>query len=652
MTQRKSRRSGARKGRSGSTDSGAASRSRLDAVTARQMLDARFASAFILWRTGRRGEAADEFHQLLAADPGDLHFARYWLAACLFDLNQHDRLAQLLEQRDEATALWRYAQALLAFRLGGDTDEARAILQDAKRLDAGFLDYLLGDAAVHAARPVRFGDSRREDAHSLAALFLPAWRATPGAATWARRVLRVPLVKKAEAMAFPREDLSRLPQRDVTWQVGFQLLDEEKPDQDVPIWTLAIADIDNQCLVCLTVLEELPTPDAVWREVLSTLRNPLEGSPHRPATLQAPADCCRAWREMLAEMSVECVSEYDTEPMNQLLDGLALAVRAQRLPELPSDIDLHELPQTDAVWQAAFYRSPTIISNDEIGVRRPWGVIVGDRQSGYILSHGLIDGEPSPDQLWDRLVRSMAHPGADEPQRPATVEVSDSDCYDFLKPKLRELEIRCVLRDELPELDEFIDSLVRSFEDPGKCALADGAGVTLDQMESFYDAAARYFEQAPWRHVPGEIPIEVRCRGLAAGTRYAIVLGRTGVTLGLVLFDRREDALGLITGQKHWDELSAFTVIFEEDAIMAPIDLTLVERRDWPIATPEAYPAAMRLEPGRTPQSPSSDDLVFIEGCLRTIPDFVASGHDAKSYEVTAADQRFKLRLLWPFRAS
>jgi tetratricopeptide (TPR) repeat protein len=649
VTHGKSRKGVGKKGQSRA--SGDSSASGQDATTDRQMLEARFASACLFWRTSRRGEAAEEFHQLLAADPDDFHFSRYWLASCLFDLDRHDELKQLLAQRDEATAVWRYAQTLLAFRLGGDTDEAQAILQEAKRLDAGFLDYLLGDVVVHAAKPVRFGGSRREDAHSLAALFLPAWRATPGAASWARRVLRVPLSRATEAMAFPRQELCRLPQRDVTWQLGFQRLDDEGSDQDVPIWILAIADVSDQSLVYMTVLEEEPTPEAVWREVLSTLRQPLEGSPHRPATLQAPADCCRAWRDMLAEISVECVSEYDSEPIDQILEGLALVVRMQRLPALPNDIDLHELPQTDGVWQAAFFHSPTIISNDEIGVHRPWGIIVCDRQSGFVLSNDLIDEEPSPDQMWDHLIRSMAHPGPCDPQRPATVEVSDSDCYDFLKTKLRELDIRCVLRDELPELDEFVDALVRSFGDPGKCALADGAGVTMDQMESFYDAAARYFEQAPWRLVPGEIPIEIRCRGLAAGTRYAIVLGRTGVTLGLVMFHRCEDAMALIRGQKGWDELSALSVVFEEDAIMAPTDLALVERRGWPIATPEAYPAVMRLEPGQTPQSPSSDDLVHLEGCLRAIPDFVASGHDAKAYELTAASgQRFKLRLLWTFR--
>jgi hypothetical protein len=91
------------------------------------------------------------------------------------------------------TAAWRYAHTLLAFRLTADSDDARRLLKEAQSLDPHFLDYLLGDALVRADRPVRFGREPRESTHSLARLFLPAWRSTPGAAAWARKVLRIPL---------------------------------------------------------------------------------------------------------------------------------------------------------------------------------------------------------------------------------------------------------------------------------------------------------------------------------------------------------------------------------------------------------------------------------------------------------------------------
>ncbi len=179
--------------------------------------------------------------------------------------------------------------------------------------------------------------------------------------------------------------------------------------------------------------------------------------------------------------------------------------------------------------------------------------------------------------------------------------------------------------------------------------MADGAGVTREQMEAFYYAAARYFEQAPWKHVAGEIPIEIRCRGLSTGTLYAVVLGRTGVTMGLALYRGWDDVRGAVRGQSDIDQMSGFSVIFDEVAIMAPADLYLVERNGWPILTPEAYPVAMRLEPGRQPQSPGSEDLDYLESCLRVVPDFVSGGQRAKTFAIVVNGKQVKLRLAWVF---
>ena len=130
-------------------------------------------------------------------------------------------------------------------------------------------------------------------------------------------------------------------------------------------------------------------------------------------------------------------------------------------------------------------------------------------------------------------------------------------------------------------------------------------------------------------------------------TRYAVVLGRTGVTLGLVVTNTWDDVRDLILGVRSSDELSGFSVIFDEITVMAPADLYLVERNGWPVSTPEAYPVALRFEPGRQPQSPSGEDLEYIESCLQVIPDFVRRGADAKTYEVETNGKRVKLRLSW-----
>ena len=102
--------------------------------------------------------------------------------------------------------------------------------------------------------------------------------------------------------------------------------------------------------------------------------------------------------------------------------------------------------------------------------------------------------------------------------------------------------------------------------------------------------------------------------------------------MGLALYRGWDDVLAMLQGLRGNDEMSGFSIVFDEVAIMAPVDLYLVERNGWPILTPEAYPVALCLEPGRQPQPPGSEDLDYLESCLRIIPDFVTCGREAKTY--------------------
>ena len=119
-----------------------------DIPHARCYLRAVFGVAASLWRLNRIEEAARHFEEVLQADPTDQLFARYWRVACLLDAGSLEELKPLLDHYDEPTAFWRYAQALWAFAVHGDGDESCQLLKEAQRLDARFLDYLLGAGLV------------------------------------------------------------------------------------------------------------------------------------------------------------------------------------------------------------------------------------------------------------------------------------------------------------------------------------------------------------------------------------------------------------------------------------------------------------------------------------------------------------------------
>ncbi len=192
-----------------------------DIPDARCYVRAVFGVATSLWRLNDVEEAARHFQEVLQGDGADHLLARYWLAACLLAAGRLDELKPLLVRYDEPTAFWRDTQALWTFATGGDCDESCRLLKEAHRLDPRFVDYLLGDALVRADEPIRFKQGRNAT-HSTARLLLPAWRSVPGAASWVRRVLRVPLGQAEAVLPFPREQLLDLPQQNASWQVGLR----------------------------------------------------------------------------------------------------------------------------------------------------------------------------------------------------------------------------------------------------------------------------------------------------------------------------------------------------------------------------------------------------------------------------------------------
>jgi len=612
----------------------------------------RLKTARSYWESGDYKRAAHSFREVFDLQHDDPCFSRYWLASCLFQLGSFDELDKLLQQRDDHSGIWRFAQALEAFRLNGDTEDAQRLLVEADHLEPGFEQYLLRDKVADARREVRFEAGDAERAFGCARLFLPAWRAVPGAAAWARRVLKVPPTGADPddvPRRFPRDELRALPLRRETWQVGMMPYPGEPRDesdrQHKSMWLFGVANVGGQEIRGMTVIDRPLAETSVWNQMIASFLNPIEGDPALPSTLiVCRREFCAAWEPLLSEIGVRCRHETDPQPVGQLLEAMGHAMEKRALPPA-QDLDIREFPQSDAVWQADFIHSPAWVMNEQEGAYRPWSVLVLEKSRSIALTLAHTPGDPTPEMLLEFLVRTMARPGGDSAQRPRLVEVSDSDCYDYLRPRLEAAGVACRLVDELSEFSDFCLSLARSVDGSEKCALADGQGVTRAHMESFYEAADYYFREAPWRRVPGEVPIEIRCTDPPMGTRFAIVLGRTGVQLGLCIYDDWETTRAMIGGYAEPDDIRTLAVCYDEAQIMSAVDLQLIERLGWPIGTPEAWPAVMRLEPHHMPRSASAEELVFLDACLRAIPDFIKAKASSQIRQVETGTRKVELHL-------
>ena len=78
---------------------------------------------------------------------------------------------------------------------------------------------------------------------------------------------------------------------------------------------------------------------------------------------------------------------------------------------------------------------------------------------------------------------------------------------------------------------------------------------------------------------------------------------------------------------------------------MAAVDLLLIDRLGWPIATPEAWPAVMRLKPHRMPCSANAEELEFLDACLRAIPDFIQANRTSHTQQVETGTRPVVLHL-------
>ncbi len=76
-------------------------------------------------------------------------------------------------------------------------------------------------------------------------------------------------------------------------------------------------------------------------------------------------------------------------------------------------------------------------------------------------------------------------------------------------------------------------------------------------------------------------------------------------------------------------------------------DLDAAEQLGWQVAGPEAYPFVVRISPGMATRPPLVWELELLEGCLRTIPTFLAQQQSALSTKATTGISELTMRLCW-----
>ncbi|QEH34441.1 ST7 protein [Aquisphaera giovannonii] len=279
-------------------------------------------------------------------------------------------------------------------------------------------------------------------------------------------------------------------------------------------------------------------------------------------------------------------------------------------------------------WQVDARPMPNLVESGGELVQ-PWLILAVSRQHKGIMALEMDLQPPSPARIWDVLAQAMSRPKLGKPHRPGELQVLAGPAWEELAPHLEELGVECLQGEELGAIDFVFKDLIGHLMGDAPPGLLETPGVTPELVAGFYEAAAGFYRRAPWKSLGYEEAIRVECDRFRGGPWYAVVMGRSGMTLGLTLYTDL-DLLRRMWSGRLADERSArltvaLTVHFDPPPHIPPADLLAGREHGWEVAGPDAYPSIFKKEKGMTMRPPLPWELELMEACLRAIPDFMAA---------------------------
>lgn len=289
------------------------------------------------------------------------------------------------------------------------------------------------------------------------------------------------------------------------------------------------------------------------------------------------------------------------------------------------------VPQSyDTIWQATVTRLPTWLREDERMVR-PWSILIVDHSEHKIIGQEVVTREPDADMLFDCLAKSIRKPQYGTSQRPSEIQVRDEPIWNAVQTHLQEIGIDCIFHSELDEADYILGEMQKVMQTERQPpALVEVENFHASQGAKFYQAAAEYFQRAPWQRVPSDAAVQIDCPQLAefgSSRWYAIVLGQGGQTYGLALYSQMCDIQSISGGCCSVDEGAlggtAISMLYGE-AFEVPLDdMLAAEKHRWPLAGPESYPFILCTEEAMQTRHVQPWELQLLEGAIRAIPEFL-----------------------------
>lgn len=295
-------------------------------------LQARLELARSLWLTGQGAAAVNHLLEILRLNPGDNQGVRYLLVPWLIELNRDAEAFQWLEQFDESSSFQVFNLSLCVFRREGDGEQARRMIASAAKQNKHVIPLLLGEVPVLPMVFPMYSPGDENEALTYLSEAARAWRFTPGAISWLRRVAaetagsKKKNVRHVGPTAAAKKHLKRRPQEyGEVWQAGLHQVRSWLTSGGQPVrpWSFLVVDHTNHKILLQEIVPFPPSEQQIWDFVCQAINSPLYGKPHRPSEIQVYEGA--AWeanRPHLEEVGIDCIFRTELEEFEFLLRDL------------------------------------------------------------------------------------------------------------------------------------------------------------------------------------------------------------------------------------------------------------------------------------------------------------------------------------------
>ncbi|HXV61314.1 MAG TPA: tetratricopeptide repeat protein, partial [Vicinamibacteria bacterium] len=201
-------------------------------------------------------------------------------------------------------------------------------------------------------------------------------------------------------------------------------------------------------------------------------------------------------------------------------------------------------------------------------------------------------------------------------RRPNRIEVRDPTLARLLSDRLGN-EIDVVPTERLEGVERFLDLFAKEASSADIPGALDVAGVTVEAMRRFAEAARAFCEAAPWRHLTNRDLIEIRA-GAPPGLGYAVVLGNGRSMRGIGFFDNERTFWDVSSGQSPAKK-GVWHLGFDDVSQMPLQDAELWVENDLEVADDDAYPVALCIQSRHRIKRPSPRVLDFLTGLMSAL---------------------------------